>query len=349
MRLRSDELWGWAMPELPRQDGPGCPVRWSGRQAVVVLPEQVGLSNAGPVARQLLAVLDRGAAVLIADMTATRSCDYAGVDALARVYQRAVAHDTELRLVTPAPVVRRIVALSGLDRLVSVFPALEAAQAAQHPPAVVLPLRPKAASNRSAALAPPDGPYPVTRVPVTSSGGLDGFGHAAQQDIRRHEPEDTLTRITDGIFHAGLTLQAALDQPGDGLRQAAERTLDLLDETVRQAREAAFARHRHAPHGLDGTADPAAAGGGPARAARGEAEALRARSGSIRTRSRELRARTLEVAISSAAAQDRVAATLGHLASSHPRYSAALRELSQAAASRATRLRQWADDHAAGG
>ena len=343
------------MPEPPRQDGQGCPVRWSGWQAVVVLPEQVGLSNAGPVAGQLLAALGRGVAVLIADMTATRSCDYAGMDALARVHQRAVAHGTELRLVIPAPVVRRLVALSGLDRLVPVFPALEAAQAAQPPPAVVLPLRPRAAGNGPAALASPDGPRPATRLPAAGSASFDGFGHVAQQDMRRHESEDTLTRATDGIFHAGLTLQAALDQSADGLRRAAEHTLDLLDETVRQVRDAAFARHSHAAHRPDSTGDSSAAAGGSARGAGrdaaglSDAKELRARSGFIRAQSREVRARTLKVAVLSAAIQDRVAATLGQLATSHPRHSADLRELSQAAASHATRLRQWADHHAASG
>ena len=342
------------MPEPPHHDGQGCPVRWSGRQAVVVLPGQVDRSNAGPVGEQLLAVLGRGAAVLIADMTATRWCDHSGPDALARVYQGAVAHGTELRLVIPAPAVRRAVALSDRDQLVPVFPTLQAAQAAQPPPAAVLPLPPPAASNGAAAPALPGGPRPVTRLPLAGSASLDSSGPAAQQG-RREESEDTLTRITDGIFHAGLTLQAALGQPADGLRQAAEHTLDLLDETVREARDGAFASHRNAAHGLDDTGDPGAAGEGPARAAQGagraavgpfEAEALLARSRSNWTRSQEVQARMMKTAISFAATEDQIAATLGRLAASSPHRSAGLRARSQAAASRATRMRQWARDHA---
>lgn len=287
------------MPQPPHHDGPGCPVRWSGRQAIVVLPGHVGLSNAAPVTEQLLAVIGRGAAVLIVDMTATRSCDHAGTDALARVYQRAVAQGTELRLVIAAPVVRRMVTLSGLDLLVPVFSALEAAQAAQPPLAVVLPLPPQAAGNGSAALASPSGPRPVTRLPVASAASPEGSGPTAQQ-VMRHEFADTLTRITDGIFHAGLTLQAALGQPSAGLRQATEHTLDLLDQTVREVRDAAFAAHRNAAHGPDGTADTGAAEADWARAAQGagrdavslfEVEALRARSESSRARSLEMQAR----------------------------------------------------------
>ena len=53
------------------------PVRWAGKHAVVTLPEDIDLSNAGEIREQLLTVINRGAAVLIADMTATISCDYA--------------------------------------------------------------------------------------------------------------------------------------------------------------------------------------------------------------------------------------------------------------------------------
>ena len=46
------------------------PVRWAGRQAVVTLPEHIDVSNAGQVREELLSVINRGDAALIADMTA---------------------------------------------------------------------------------------------------------------------------------------------------------------------------------------------------------------------------------------------------------------------------------------
>ncbi len=113
----------------------GNPVEWVGRQAIVRLPDYVDLSNAGPVGEELLAVINRGAAALIVDMTATSSCDYAGADDLARAYQRVVASGTQLRLVAPAQVVRRVLSLNGLDPLVSVYPFREAAIAAGEPAA----------------------------------------------------------------------------------------------------------------------------------------------------------------------------------------------------------------------
>ena len=79
-----------------------CPVRWAGTQAVVTLPEDIDVSNAGQIREKLLTVINRGAAVLVADMTATASCDYAGADAVIRAYQRAVISGTDLRLVVTA-------------------------------------------------------------------------------------------------------------------------------------------------------------------------------------------------------------------------------------------------------
>jgi len=109
------------------------PVRWMGRQAVVALPEHIDVSNASQIREELLWVINRGAAALIADMTATLSCDHSGADAVMRAYQRALASGTQLRLVVTAPIVRRVLEINGLDRLVPVYPSLEAATAAGTP------------------------------------------------------------------------------------------------------------------------------------------------------------------------------------------------------------------------
>ncbi len=79
--------------------------------------------NAGRVREQLLLVINRGAVALIADLAATLSCDYSGTDALARACQRAAASGTELRIVVTADVVRRVLSLSGLDRLAATWGA----------------------------------------------------------------------------------------------------------------------------------------------------------------------------------------------------------------------------------
>jgi anti-anti-sigma factor len=119
------------------------PVRWAGRQALVALPEHIDVSNAGPIREVLLSVINRGAEALIVDMTATISCDRAGADAVARAYQRAVVSRTELRLVVTSGVVLRMLGMTGVGRLVPVYPSAEAALAARSPAA-------------SAALTPAD-------------------------------------------------------------------------------------------------------------------------------------------------------------------------------------------------
>ena len=118
------------------------PVQWSGRQAIVTLPEHIDASNSGQVREALLAVINRGATELVADMTATVSCDYGGADALVRAYQRSAVSGTQLRLAVTAPVVRRILEVNGLDRLISIYPDLESATAAGRA-AVVPPLTPR--------------------------------------------------------------------------------------------------------------------------------------------------------------------------------------------------------------
>ena len=65
------------------------PVEWTGRQAVVGFPGHVDISN---VSQRLLSVINRGATVLIADMTDTVSCDHSLVDAIAPL---AVVHADE--------------------------------------------------------------------------------------------------------------------------------------------------------------------------------------------------------------------------------------------------------------
>ncbi len=112
------------------------PVQWAGRQAIVTLPDQIDVANADQIREQLLTLINRGAAALTVDMTATQSCDHAGADAVVRAYQRAVANGTQMQLVVTAHIVRRVLSLNGIDRLIPVYPSLEATTAAGAPAAV---------------------------------------------------------------------------------------------------------------------------------------------------------------------------------------------------------------------
>lgn len=118
----------WMRPAAVADDA--LPVRWTGRQAVVTLPEHIDDASTDQVRDQLLRIINGGAAVLIADLTGTVYCDYCGAYALARAQQRARASGTELRLVATRDVARRVFTLSWLDRPVAVYPDLDAAIAA---------------------------------------------------------------------------------------------------------------------------------------------------------------------------------------------------------------------------
>jgi anti-sigma B factor antagonist len=113
------------------------PVRRAGEQAVVALPGHMDTAHAGQIREELLSVINGGAAALIADLTATASCDHAGADAVVGACQRAVISGTGLRLVVTAGHVSRVLSFSGPGHLVPVCPSLEAATAAG-PAAAVL-------------------------------------------------------------------------------------------------------------------------------------------------------------------------------------------------------------------
>jgi anti-anti-sigma factor len=141
------------------------PVAWAGRRAVVGFPEHVDGSNAGQIREQLLTAFDNGAAVVIADMSATVSCDQAGADAVSLACQRAAIRRAELRLVAAAPAVRRLLAAQGLDRLVPVYLSVEAAIAAGEPDGPDPPgdaAAPPAAARSLAPLSARPGPGPLT-------------------------------------------------------------------------------------------------------------------------------------------------------------------------------------------
>jgi anti-anti-sigma factor len=88
---------------------------------LVRIPVQLDEANAGPVRAGLLAEADRHPQVLIADMSGTRSCDWAGAAALASTFSQAMAGGTELRLVLTDESVRRVISVNGLDQVMPIF------------------------------------------------------------------------------------------------------------------------------------------------------------------------------------------------------------------------------------
>ena len=102
------------------------PVAWLGEAAVITLPDEIDISNSDQVRDELLSLLNRGPAVMIVDMAETTFCDSAGVNALVRAHKRASANDAEIRLVVASLGVQRVLAITGVDRLISVYPSVAA-------------------------------------------------------------------------------------------------------------------------------------------------------------------------------------------------------------------------------
>ena len=223
------------------------PVLWAGQRAVVVLPGRMDVSNAAEVRSELLAVINRGATVMIADMSATASCDHSGAEAVARAYQRAVVSGTDLRLVVTSQAVRHEITVSGLSWLVPVYHSLEQALASGKPPGRALtpvahvPARAGAAarpadSGRFARLVTQEGPAgPATPdhdvgteialldrcgVIVSVNGAWQAFATANHGDLSRVGPGVSYLEACAAAGQDPVALEAAA-----AIRQALEGDL----------------------------------------------------------------------------------------------------------------------------
>ena len=103
------------------------PVEWAGQLAIVALPAEIDSREAEQLRDTLLAVLNRGIATLLIDMTQTTFCGVAGASAIARAHQRALASGARVLVAAPEPIVRRVLVITGVDHLVSIYPTRAAA------------------------------------------------------------------------------------------------------------------------------------------------------------------------------------------------------------------------------
>jgi len=100
-------------------------VRWSGRHAIVSMPDEIDLTNSGDLDQLLAAVAAQSPEAITVDMTATTFCDSAGINVLARAHQLATANGGELRIALGHSPVARIIQLIGLDQIVPVYPDVQ--------------------------------------------------------------------------------------------------------------------------------------------------------------------------------------------------------------------------------
>ena len=104
------------------------PVLWIGQAAVVTLPAEIDITNADSIREELLSVLNQGAVLLIADLSKTSFA--------IRRRKRPGAHLpassgqwSGIRLVVSTPAVQRVLAITGVDRLLDIYPSVAASLA----------------------------------------------------------------------------------------------------------------------------------------------------------------------------------------------------------------------------
>jgi anti-sigma B factor antagonist len=98
-------------------------------QVVVTLPAEIDMTNSRQVCQQLDTAVASGAAIVVADMTATWFCDTMGLRALVMARKRATAEGAELRVATQSPAILRVMAIMELDSVLWIYPSVDAALA----------------------------------------------------------------------------------------------------------------------------------------------------------------------------------------------------------------------------
>lgn len=96
---------------------------------MVTLPAEVDASNADQIYQDLTALVAQNASLVIIDMSTTTFCDSAGVTTLVRAMRTASASGAGLRVAASAGAVTRVLAITGVDRLIEIYPSVAAAMA----------------------------------------------------------------------------------------------------------------------------------------------------------------------------------------------------------------------------
>lgn len=123
---------------------------------VLALPAEIDIANAEEVLADLLAAIESGSPVVVADMSMTAFCDCAGVRALLTAGSHALQAGVQVRVVAQSAPVLRTFGLTGLDAALPVYPTSSAALdqaddaiAGQEPCATVTELSPRRRTGRA--------------------------------------------------------------------------------------------------------------------------------------------------------------------------------------------------------
>jgi anti-sigma B factor antagonist len=104
-------------------------VEMAGGVPVVRAPEEIDITNADGLREAMAEAGTRGNETFVVDMTGTRFCDSSGLQALLRAYERARDQGGRVILAIPGPHVLRILAITGIDRVIPTVGRLDEALA----------------------------------------------------------------------------------------------------------------------------------------------------------------------------------------------------------------------------
>lgn len=107
----------------------GFPVEMVSGVPVVVVPEEIDITNADNLRAALSEAASHGQGRFVVDMTRTQFCDTAGLHALVAAHKRTRTGGGQLLLVMPGAGVLRIFEITGLDQVIPHVASLEEALA----------------------------------------------------------------------------------------------------------------------------------------------------------------------------------------------------------------------------
>ena len=96
---------------------------------VVTAPEEIDITSAHALRSALLTAAASGDGTFVVDMTRTRFCDSAGLHTLVAAHRRAENEGRRVLLVVPGAAVLRVLAITGMDRVLPSFASLTEALA----------------------------------------------------------------------------------------------------------------------------------------------------------------------------------------------------------------------------
>jgi anti-sigma B factor antagonist len=98
------------------------------RTQIVTVEGDLDLATADSLYQRGRAAIGRHARLLLLDLTGVSFCDSSGLSAFVRIANEADAAGCRYGLVAPAPIVVKVLRLTGLDQRLPIFPTLEEAR-----------------------------------------------------------------------------------------------------------------------------------------------------------------------------------------------------------------------------